>query len=109
MLSNKQIAKAADEAAFLIETEGWFRLGSGTVAVFPVEKSRKCYCPMTAFPHYGVDDVVRSFARYLGCPDSHSSSAFIIAWNDSQTSSEPVIAALRSFANEIRQKDSINA
>lgn len=114
MLTRAEIAKKADEAAHLIETLGWFKQSDGVNVMFPVEGSRRCHCPMTAFPYYGLDDVVEAFARFLGWrysanPVALAASDYVVAWNDSQSGPEPVIKTLREFAAKIRQKDSTSA
>lgn len=113
MLTRAEIARKADEAAHLIETMGWFKQSDGQNVMFPVEGSRRCHCPMTAFPYYRLDDVVEAFARFLGWrysanPMRLTASDYIIAWNDSQNNAETVIKALREFAAKMREKDSIN-
>lgn len=114
MLTKAEIARKAIEAAYRIETTGWFKQVDGVNVMFPVEGSRRCHCPMTAFPYYGLDDVVEAFARFLGwrysrSPMRDSASDYIIAWNDNQSGPDPVIKALREFAAKMRGKDSIDA
>lgn len=113
MLTKAEIARKAAEAAYRIETTGWFKQVDGVNVMFPVEGSRRCHCPMTAFPYYGLDDVVEAFARFLGwryrSGDPWSASDYVIAWNDSQPGPDPVIKALREFAAKMRGEESINA
>lgn len=105
MLIDEELARMAEQAADLIETNGWFR-GVSTIEHqrFPTEPGNKCFCVVTATPYRNSDYFIRKFASYLGRkPSSRILPAdFAIAWNDSQESADVVVRTLREFASTVR-------
>lgn len=107
MLTNSEIARSAREAANLIRTSGWFKSVDGynpnvlgPVVRFPTFQNSKCFCPVTAMPPRGSSEVVERFARFLGYSGKPvESDVFVMSWNDSQESVEPVLLALEKFAS----------
>lgn len=109
MLLNDVIADSLEEAADLIDLQGWFRMNKeGKMERFPTDAAhpQKCHCFVTALPTKHYADAAEAFASWLGWRRGMSITEldFLITWNDSQDSAASVTGAMRDFVHELREK-----